>query len=110
MYGSQEPPALHADLFGICDGWSNEDLTHIQRIHGALSSLRIPFDCGGGITDEGDPWFSFCEADGEVIMHLALIDDVYHLFAPTMTAPLSGASLTEVTRLILKRLERRRAH
>ncbi len=96
----------HATAYGhplsVCDGWSSEEIVQIDRIRIALASLLTGFDCGGGVTDEGDPWFAFCCSDGEVLVHLARSENTYHLFAPAMSRPLRGRMLPDMICKLLR--------
>ncbi|GGC18751.1 hypothetical protein GCM10011363_39240 [Marivita lacus] len=49
-----------------------------------------------GVTDEGDPWFVFCQPSGEVFIHLCRIDGLYVLDSPNVLRPLRGADFNEL--------------
>ncbi len=80
--------------------WTNEELAQLYRIQHALSAAGVEFEIDRGVTDEGDPWFVFCRADGDVIVHIARFDGLYRLFSPGI-GPLSGTSFPELTRSLL---------
>ncbi len=107
MFSSRSRPTAYDNLFSLCRGWSADELAQIHRIHIALSAMSMVFEAACGVTDEGDPWFAFCEPDGAVIVHIAIIDKRYQLFAPSMSPPLSGASLAEPTCQLLRAITRR---
>lgn len=72
--------------------WSNQELADLYRVEALLVQANIRIETMRGVSDEGDPWFVFCHADGEVFVHLARIDGVYVLDGPGMDAVLSGPS------------------
>jgi hypothetical protein len=56
-------------------GWSRHDLAFFRE---AEILLREIVATDGGVTDEGDPWFVFCDTDsGEVLAHFAKINGQY---------------------------------
>ena len=71
--------------------WSNQELADLFRVRQLLSSANVPVETDRGVTDEGDPWFVFCHANGEVFIHLCRIDAVYVLDSPNVLRPLRGA-------------------
>jgi hypothetical protein len=55
--------------------WSRHELA---LFHVAANLLRKTVETDRGVTDEGDPWFVFCDADsGEVLAHFARIGGQY---------------------------------
>lgn len=82
--------------------WTNQELAELYRVAHALSAAGVALEVDRGITDEGDPWFVFCRPDGDVLVHLARFDGLYHLFSPALPAPLSGRSFTDLTRSFLE--------
>jgi hypothetical protein len=71
--------------------WSNQELADLFRVRQLLSSANVPVETDRGVTDEGDPWFVFCHANGEVFIHLCRIDGLYVLDSPNVVRPLRGA-------------------
>jgi hypothetical protein len=71
--------------------WSNQELADLFRVRQLLSSANVPVETDRGVTDEGDPWFVFCHANGEVFIHLCRIDGLYVLDSPNVLRPLHGA-------------------
>ena len=54
--------------------WSPHERAILGQIHDALEGKRIETDCEHGITEEGDPWTVFFEAQGgEFVAHVARI-------------------------------------
>jgi hypothetical protein len=49
------------------------------------------------VTDEGDPWFVFCDGDsGEIFAHFARIGGEYVVWAPCLDRPLTGTVLCQL--------------
>ncbi len=71
--------------------WTNQELADLYRVHRLLCGANVPVETDRGITDEGDPWFVFCHASGEVFIHLCRIDGIYLLDSPNVLRPLRGA-------------------
>ncbi len=74
-----------------CD-WTNQELADLYRVEALLVQANIRIETTRGVSDEGDPWFVFCHADGEVFVHLARIDGLYILDGPGLDTVLSGPS------------------
>jgi hypothetical protein len=75
-----------------CRDWSNQELADLYRVEALLTQANIRIKTTRGTSDEGDPWFVFCHADGEVFVHLARIDGLYILDGPGLGSVLSGPS------------------
>lgn len=76
--------------------WSNQELADLFRVRQLLSGANVPVETDRGVTDEGDPWFVFCHAGGEVFIHLCRIDGLYLLDSPNVLRPLRGADFNEL--------------
>jgi hypothetical protein len=74
-----------------CD-WTNQELADLYRVEALLAQANVRIETTRGTSDEGDPWFVFCRADGEVFVHLARIDGLYVLDSPKLDVVLSGPS------------------
>ncbi len=72
--------------------WSNQELADLYRVEALLVQANIRIETTRGVSDEGEPWFVFCHADGEVFVHLARIDGAYVLDGPGLDTVLRGAS------------------
>ena len=70
--------------------WSNQELANLFRVKRLLDAAGVPNEIDRGVTDEGDPWFLFCDANGEVFIHLCRLDGVYVLDSPSISRPLRG--------------------
>lgn len=60
--------------------------------------LNIALETERGQSDEGDPWFVFCRANGDVLVHFARFDGLYHLHAPVVPLNLKGPSFEQLAR------------
>lgn len=76
--------------------WSNQELADLFRVRQLLNGANVPVETDRGVTDEGDPWFVFCHANGEVFIHLCRIDGAYILDSPNVLRPLRGADFNEL--------------
>ena len=57
-----------------------------------------------GVTDEGDPWFVFCDAEsGDVVAHFARIGGTYLGCAPTLNGALQGRNFAVLIERFLQR-------
>jgi hypothetical protein len=87
MSGTILPFARPASPAG---GWTNDELAELYRVEHSLFQAGLAVETECGVSDEGDPWFVFCHADGHVVVHAARIDSLYHLYCATLPAPLTG--------------------
>lgn len=95
-------------LDGICESalsdlfpdpkkdWTNQELADLFRVRQLLGAANVPVETDRGVTDEGDPWFVFCHATGDVFIHLCRIDGAYVLDSPNVQRPLRGANFNEL--------------
>ena len=84
--------------------WSTEEIAELYRIEHALLQARFSLETDRGVSDEGDPWFIFCRADGEVLVHIARIDDEYHLFSGGLAQPLRGRFISDLSKSFVSQL------
>ena len=74
-----------------------------RRTGGALSGRTVlnqasfAVETDWGVSDKGDPWFAFCHADGQVVVHIARIDESI-ISIVTLTHPLTGSSFAALTK------------
>jgi hypothetical protein len=76
--------------------WNNQELADLFRVRELLVKANIAVGSDRGVTDEGDPWFVFCDGFGEVVIHLCRIDGVYILDNPNITRPLRGTDFASL--------------
>jgi hypothetical protein len=77
--------------------WSLLEFSIIVEVGRSLElrGVRVEFDCG--MTDEGDPWLVFCDADSsELLCHVARLGKLYVACLPFGDAGVTGTALTEV--------------
>ena len=76
--------------------WSNQELAHLYRVKRLLDLAGISNSIDRGVSDEGDPWFLFCDAADEVFIHFCRIDGVYFLDNPSIETPLRGKDFNQL--------------
>jgi hypothetical protein len=79
-------------------GWTNDELAELYRVENSLVQAGLVVATERGLTDEGEPWFVFCNADGNVVVHVARINGVYLLDCASLTAPLTGLSFEAIAK------------
>jgi hypothetical protein len=84
-------------------------LAELYRVEHALNQAAFAVETDYGVSDEGDPWFVFCHPDGQVVVHIARIDGLYHLFCLTLPGPLTGASFVALTKAYVSTLPKPQA-
>ena len=63
--------------------WTDQELAEFYRVEASLIRANIPIVTDRGRSDEGDPWFVFCDANtGEIIVHFARFDGTYVVASP----------------------------
>ncbi len=85
-------------------GWTNTELAELYRVEHALVQAKIVIETDRGVTDEGDPWFVFCRANGEVVVHVTRFSGCYRLYSPALPTPLTGPSFSTLTKSFLSGL------
>ena len=72
--------------------WSNDDLALFHRARSVLEKAGLSTETDGGVTDEGEPWLVFSDAESdEVIAHVAHISGTYVVWAPILSGALTGS-------------------
>jgi hypothetical protein len=67
------------------DDWTHQELAEFYRVEASLIRANIPIETDSGRSDEGDPWFVFCNAStGEIIVHFARFDGTYVVASPAL--------------------------
>jgi len=94
-----------SSLYGETKGryWSNQELASLFRVKRLLDAAGITCDVDHGSTDEGDPWFVFCDGAGEVFIHLCRIDGEYLLDSPNIETPLTGWDFNDLIESFVQR-------
>jgi len=88
---------------GRAKDWTNQELAHLYRVKRLLDLAGVSNTIDRGLTDEGDPWFLFCDATDEVFIHLCRIDGVYILDNPSIETPLRGQDFSHLVNAFLER-------
>lgn len=83
--------------------WSNQELAHLYRVKRLLDLAGVSNSIDRGLSDEGDPWFVFCDATDEVFIHLCRIDGVYFLDNPSIEKPLRGGDFTQLVEAFVQK-------
>jgi len=83
--------------------WSNQELANLFRVKRLLDAAGVPNEIDRGVTDEGDPWFLFCDGNGEVFIHLCRLDGIYLLDSPNISQPLRGHDFNALIEEFTKR-------
>lgn len=84
------PPRQKTITFVDRGDWTNQELADLYRVEAILVQSGIRLETERGVTDEGDPWFVFCNHEGEVLVHLARLDGSYLLDSPGIGKPIHG--------------------
>ena len=65
--------------------WTQQELAEFYRVEASLIRANIPIETDRGRSDEGDPWFIFCNGNtGEIIVHFARFDGTYVVASPAL--------------------------
>lgn len=92
-----------ADVRAHQQGWSKRELGHLHRAAELMRAGRLPVGTDCGVTDEGDPWFVFCDAEtGEVVAHFARIGRRYVACVPFHNGALIGPVFPDVIEQFLQ--------
>ena len=83
--------------------WTNQELADLARVQFLLSRAGVPRETDRGLTDEGDPWFVFCDAQGEVFVHICRLGMTYLLDGPSLETPLKGPSFDALVQSFIER-------
>ena len=89
--------------------WTNQELADLYRVEALLIQANIRIETTRGVSDEGEPWFVFCHADGEVFVHLARIDGAYVLDGPGLDTVLRGQNFATLIDRFASAVARRTA-
>lgn len=68
----------------IVSDWSNQELADLYRAFSIVQAAQPNLEADRGITDEGDPWFSISNAQGDVFLHICRINGEYILDSITL--------------------------
>ncbi|MGQ3674127.1 hypothetical protein ACT6QH_01300 [Xanthobacter sp. TB0139] len=84
--------------------WNNQELAEFYRVESALLSVGFRVDTDRGLTDEGEPWFIFADANsGDVIVHCARTDGAYLIASAAFDHVLRGPDFRTLVETFLER-------
>ncbi|MGE4373712.1 MAG: hypothetical protein AB7E29_12600 [Xanthobacter sp.] len=84
--------------------WNNQELAEFYRVESALLSVGFRVDTDRGLTDEGEPWFIFADANsGDVIVHCARTDGAYLIASAAFDQVLRGPDFRTLVETFLER-------
>jgi len=93
-----------AGVYARQHGWSDNELTHIHRAAKILWDGGLSLEADYGLTDEGEPWCVFCDADSDdVLVHFARIGGEYIACTPFQNGALTGGVFRDVVDQFLQR-------
>ena len=76
--------------------WSNQELAEFYRVKKFFSLYKIFIVTDAGLSDEGDPWFVYCNQQGDVFAHFCKINGKYLLDSPKLSKVIIALSLREL--------------
>jgi hypothetical protein len=82
----------------VARDWTNQEMADLARVQYLLSCAGVPLETDRGLSDEGDPWFVFCDSQGEVFVHICRMGMTYLLDGPSLEAPLRGPSFVSLVK------------
>jgi len=84
--------------------WTNEELAELYRVVDVLARAGVEIDTDMGLSDEGEPWFSFCRADtGDVIVHFSRIDGQFVAVSAATDTVVRGGNFRRVAEALVNR-------
>jgi hypothetical protein len=99
-----------ADVLAHRQGWSKPELAHFRRAINLLFEAGLLIETASGLTDEGEPWFVFCDASsGDVLAHFAKINGKNVVCAPLLNSALTARILPDLVERVVGRRARRRS-
>lgn len=76
--------------------WTNQELAEFYRVKKFFSLYKIFIVTDAGLSDEGDPWFVYCNQQGDVFAHFCKINGKYLLDSPKLSKVITALSLREI--------------
>jgi hypothetical protein len=76
--------------------WSYHELGHFHRLVTVLWNSGLSLETDRGVTDEGEPWFVFCDSNSDVFAHFARIGGQYVVCGPCLDRSLTGPVLRDL--------------
>lgn len=83
--------------------WTNQERANLTRVMETLERAGFRAELEVGLSDESDPWAVFCRSDtGDVIVHIARIDDVYVFDSAVLNIILRGDNFNDIIEQFLQ--------
>jgi len=76
--------------------WSDQELAEFYRVIDIFAKYGLTIVTDSGLTDEMDPWFVYCNDQGEVFAHFCKIDGLYFLDSPKFSSPITAFNLRDL--------------
>jgi len=77
--------------------WSDHELAHFHHVINALRDDGISIETDRGVTDEGEPWFAFCDSESEEVFgHFARIRGKYVVCVRYLNGCRTGRALPDL--------------
>ena len=97
-----------ADVRTHRQGWTKHELAHFRRATNLLWESGLSIETASGLTDEGEPWFVFCDANsGDVLAHFAKVGGKNIVCAPSLNSALTSRILPDLVERVVGRRARR---
>lgn len=98
-----------ADVRVHRQGWTKHELAHFRRAMNLLWEAGHSIETASGLTDEGEPWFVFCDANsGDVLAHFAKMSGKTVVCGPLLNSALTSRIFPDLAERIVGRRARRR--
>lgn len=76
--------------------WSNQELASLHLAVQLLKRAGVAVEMDRGLTDDGSPWYVFCDSYGDVLVHFARIDLAYIIDGVGLAGPIKGETLEDL--------------
>ena len=91
-----------ADVRAHRQGWTKHELAHFRRAASLFWESGLSIETASGLTDEGDAWFVFCDANsGDVLAHFAKVGGKNVVCAPSLDDVLLNRILPDLLERIV---------
>ncbi len=78
--------------------WQNQDLAELYRVRDRLCAAGLSVEVEGGVSDEGDPWFVYCQSGTDnVVVHIARLGTEIHVINCVTGGTYVGSSFRDVS-------------
>ena len=88
--------------------WNKYELAQFRRATNLLWESGLEIETASGLTDEGEPWFVFCDANsGDLLAHFAKMGGKNVVCAPALNPALFNRILPDLIERVVGRRARR---